>query len=31
LDISEAREARRRVEEREVIGKVVLTIPENDE
>ncbi len=31
LDISEAREAHRRVEEREVIGKVVLTVPDNDE
>jgi alcohol dehydrogenase len=31
LDISQAREAHRQVEEREVIGKVVLTVPDNDE
>jgi alcohol dehydrogenase len=31
LDISQAREAHRQVEDREVIGKVVLTIPDNDE
>lgn len=31
LDISEAREAHRQVEEREVIGKVVLTVPDRDE
>ena len=31
LDISQAREAHRQVEEREVIGKVVLTIPDDDE
>ena len=31
LDISQAREAHRQVEEREVIGKVVLIVPDNDE
>ena len=31
LDISQAREAHRQVEEREVIGKVVLTIPDDGE
>ncbi len=31
LDISQAREAHRQVEEREVIGKVVLTIPDDKE
>lgn len=31
LDISEAREAHRIVEQREVIGKVVLTVPDDDE
>jgi alcohol dehydrogenase len=31
LDISQAGEGHRQLEEREVIGKVVLTIPDNDE
>ena len=31
LDITQAREAHRRLEDREVIGKVVLTIPDKDE
>jgi alcohol dehydrogenase len=31
MDISQAREAHRQVEEREIIGKVVLTIPDDNE